>query len=487
MPAEAARGGDMSMMRVLRRTAAVAAVALVVGVWGAGAALADPADDKDCSTRPASVPDGYSCLILDEPTGNDAALEGELWFLRTADNDLDLRVFALGEITEAQVCVRTTAPYDPVNDQDDKCSGADGSGINDRVFVGDPAGSSAQIVVDLDLNSPDDDVRPIAPGTLAYFVIHVNQNGKTTTAQGSGTVTGDPEPTASATQDCEIEDGDNTITGLAITLANTATPPALDADFEVTVGADVTQHTVAAGDSTTILVDLDEDETVHVTITSGGQTLVDQNYTNDCVETPPPDEAEPTAALVSDCGTSAETGDENLEVVVSMANEADPGSDAALFDIYLDDVLVDQVSVAAGETDTFEFELGPGESVHVKVNSANATLVDEDVENDCAQPTSPPTTAPPTTPPTTAPPTTAPPSVSPTTTTTPSVLPTKIVKPPAVRGGALPATGAETTDAVTLALALLLLGGVLVMAPSLRVQPYRGRHMRRRWTASRLR
>src|SRR5688500_1121488 len=75
--------------------------------------------DSDCATRPPTVPVGYTCTVLDEPSGSNTALNGETWYLRVGDT-LHIVSFALSEITQAQVCVRDTAPYDPVNVKDDK-------------------------------------------------------------------------------------------------------------------------------------------------------------------------------------------------------------------------------------------------------------------------------------------------------------------------------------------------------------------------------
>ena len=176
------------MNRLARRCARIAGgtlIAAVVTPWlgSAVAQASDPATDSDCSTQPASVPSGYSCLILDEPSGQDPALWGETWYLRDAANHLHLQIFpvdALDQGDSVQVCARDTAPYDPVNNgQVDKCAG----NAPDRVYVG------SGLQLDLDLTGYVD------PAKTAYFVVHVNQGGATTTSQGAGDVPTPPETT----------------------------------------------------------------------------------------------------------------------------------------------------------------------------------------------------------------------------------------------------------------------------------------------------
>lgn len=143
--------------------------------------------DSSCATRPSTVPSGYACTVLDEPSGNNPAVHGETWWHRDGD-ELHLISFALGEISGVQVCVRDTAAYDPVNVQADKCAGNSA----DRVFEGDFAGTVADVTVDL----ADEG---ITAQETAYWVIHVDQfdgESRTTTSQGSGGGSS-PSPTPS--------------------------------------------------------------------------------------------------------------------------------------------------------------------------------------------------------------------------------------------------------------------------------------------------
>ena len=148
--------------------------------------------DFDCATQPSTVPAGFSCTVLDEPSGINVALHGETWWSRTGSS-LRLISFALGEITEVQVCVRDTAAFDPVNVQADKCSGDQPA----RIHVGDPAGSMVDLTLDLSTKGIDDT-------ETAYWVIHVNQQDGgplTTTSQGSsGGTSPSPSPSASLSQ-----------------------------------------------------------------------------------------------------------------------------------------------------------------------------------------------------------------------------------------------------------------------------------------------
>jgi hypothetical protein len=123
-------------------------------------------------------------VILDENTGNNAALHGETWaWVDTATNDLHVTAYPLESLdgSEAvQLCIRTSGAYDAAF----KCLGSD----PDRVYVG----ASPTVVVDLD-------AKGIAPGTPVYYSIHVNQGGKTTVSSGQGGTPGTPPPPTQAT------------------------------------------------------------------------------------------------------------------------------------------------------------------------------------------------------------------------------------------------------------------------------------------------
>jgi hypothetical protein len=227
-------------------------VATAIAPWlgGAIAQAADASTDSDCSTQPASVPSGYSCLILDEPTGQNPDLEGGTWFLRDSSNHLHLYIFpvtALDQGDSVQVCARDTTPYDPVNNgQVDKCSGA----APDRVYVG------SDTTLDLDLTNFAD------PAKTAYFVVHVNQGGMTTTSQGSG-----------AGQTPEVTPPTGTVTGDCDHAVVDVTAGSEDTTFVIDQDGTTQQDAVTAGDGDQVIVPWSGDSTVSVSVLDSEEPL----------------------------------------------------------------------------------------------------------------------------------------------------------------------------------------------------------------------
>lgn len=161
----------MTTRTTVVRLVGAAMMTLAIAPWiGGGTASAAPENDSDCSTRPAGVPVHATCQILDENTGSNAALHGETWAWRDADNHLHVSAYPLEALSGSdpvQLCVTKLGPYDASF----KCLGSS----VDRVYFG------GDLVLDIDLGPLG-----IAPTDPVFYSIHVNQGGKTTVSSGSG-------------------------------------------------------------------------------------------------------------------------------------------------------------------------------------------------------------------------------------------------------------------------------------------------------------
>jgi LPXTG-motif cell wall-anchored protein len=281
------------MSRLARYAGGLAAAIVIAPFMGTAVAHAATAEtDSDCATQPASVPAGYECLILDEPSGNNTDLEGETWWDRSGDNHLLIQVFALDTVTEVQVCARDTAAYDPVNGgASEKCAGDSA----DRVYSG------TDTDLDLDLDGFVDPEGPL------YFVIHVNQGNKTTTSQNVGE--DNPEvvaPNASIEGDCDS----------AVATLDAGTPD--DTTFTVTrTGEPGTDVEVPAGTSDTFEVDLDAAYPT-VTVTVGSDELA--SYTRveeDCVSGNE-DVRNPAVHATKRCGSGISVELSNMDATVPV-------------------------------------------------------------------------------------------------------------------------------------------------------------------------
>ena len=122
--------------------------------------------------------------------------------------------------------------------------------------------------------------------------------------------------------------------------------------------------TVGPNSTETITLPADENETIHITITSGGQTLMDEDVVRDCL-TPEPDVGE-----VNECA--------NGGISVELINN---GDDFATFTVNGDDTIVD-----AHSTETVTVPAAEDSTVHITITSGGQTLFDEDVTRDCQNP-----------------------------------------------------------------------------------------------------
>jgi hypothetical protein len=337
------------MSRLARYAGGLAAAIVIAPFMGTAVAHAATAEtDSDCSTQPASVPAGYECLILDEPSGNNSDLEGETWWDRDGDNYLLIQVFALDTVTEVQVCARDTSAYDPVNGgASEKCAGDSA----DRVYSG------TDTDLDLDL---DGFVDP--EGTL-YFVIHVNQGNKTTTSQNTGEDNpGVVGPNASIEGECDS----------AVATLDAGTPDATTFTITRTGDSEGEDVTVPAGTSDTFDVDLDAGHP-GVTVTAGEDELA--TYTRDeedCVSGNE-DVRNPAVHATKRCGSGISVELSNMDATVPVT-----------FTVTAPDGSVEDVTVNADAIAKRSYKVAEDSTGVVTVTAPGISEKTITYEKDCA-------------------------------------------------------------------------------------------------------
>ena len=173
------------------------------------------------------------------------------------------------------------------------------------------------------------------------------------------------KPTASATHTCAAE-------GIDVELANGGENAAgFTIEWEYPVGAwNADKVTVPGGSTEHVIVPVDEDATVTITVTSGGAEVLSQTITRNCVE--------PHASVVHECAGDG--------VTVTLSND---GENAAVFTIEVDgEQFGDDVSVPAGEPVVVTVPIDEDETIHVVVSEAvtAAPLFDDDVSRHCEEP-----------------------------------------------------------------------------------------------------
>ena len=289
------RSSDLSMFRRGASVVMLAgALAAALSLLPAPAHAADAATDSNCATKPASVPDGYTCTPIYEPNGSSNGTYGEVWFLRDANNVLRVAAFTtLKADPGVLLCARTTPAYAPSNNnQADKCIGKTPSLIyNGSLSTLEANGQSLESVGPL--------------SQTVYWVLHITQGGKTTVAlaTSAGLVA---KPTVSFDDSCSTG-------AIVVTLANTAgTAPA---HFTLSYGSDHLVD-VPAGASTTQSVTVPEDTTGSVTVSAQGlpNSPVTQTWARNCSSDTQTLAAAPTAALDHSCDLNG--------ILVTLGNAA---------------------------------------------------------------------------------------------------------------------------------------------------------------------
>jgi hypothetical protein len=274
---------DLSLFRRLASVFAVLATALAAAAWlvPAPARAADAATDSSCATKPAGVPDGYSCTVVYEPNGSSNGTYGEIWFQRDVDNVLHLLAFTtLTADSDVLLCARTSAPYAPSNtNQSDKCVGNTDSLVYSGPLsaLGPDGGQSLDAVAPL--------------SQTVYWVLHLSQEGKTTVGLASLAAA----PTVAFNDSCDRG-------GTVVTLGNAdGTSPAR---FTLTYGGSDHTVDVPAGGSSEQLVAVAEDTTGSVTISApglAGSPVTHQWARNCATDTEAPPAAAPTVEFAHSC------------------------------------------------------------------------------------------------------------------------------------------------------------------------------------------
>ncbi len=206
------------------------------------------------------------------------------------------------------------------------------------------------------------------------------------------------------------------------------TNPNLSTDLAATVIIDgqTFAETVPADSSIRVRVPAVEDATYAIRVLDGsGGVLAESSILRNCEDDPVvPDTPSATATIDHSCASGT---------IVTIVNN---GSESSSYDVKVDGVTAETVTVAAGDTAVVVVELAEDTTSQVKVKDADDNLLARtQVSVDCEEnppTTEPPTTEPPTTePPTTEPPTTEPPTTEPPTTEPPTTEP-PTTEPPSV-------------------------------------------------------
>ncbi|MGH9186356.1 MAG: hypothetical protein ACRD0U_11165 [Acidimicrobiales bacterium] len=146
--------------------------------------------------------------------------------------------------------------------------------------------------------------------------------------------------------------------GIRVTLDNT------DGDDLAVFDINGDQVRVPAGETRRRLIDAAEDATVQITVTSGGQTLIDEPVTRNCEH--------PSPKVVDDPCAPGGVG-------VTLDNT--DGSDDATFVVNGTEVVV-----PAGQTKVHIIAAAENTTVHLLVTSDGQTLLDKDAVRDCQKP-----------------------------------------------------------------------------------------------------
>jgi hypothetical protein len=197
---------------------------------------------------------------------------------------------------------------------------------------------------------------PFANGQTATVTVHDTVGGTDVFSQSF--TANCLNPAATATKSCASG-------GVNVHLSNLGAQQA--ATFVVTVGGTSTPHTVAAGGTEDFTIPVAENGTVHVTVTSGGATLIDSDFTLDCFN--------PAASATKSC---AEGG-----VLVHLSNTG--GELPVTFTVTVDGTSTQHI-VAANGSEDFTVPAAENQTVHVTITSGESTFVDNSYTFDCVNP-----------------------------------------------------------------------------------------------------
>ena len=231
---------------------------------------------------------------------------------------------------------------------------------------GDATGTAAVIV-----NGARTDV-PVAPGEQETFTTPVTAGTTYDVAVSYGNVaiastrfvdacrTAAPEIAATASIDCNAED-------VVVVLTNTGDAAGT---ARVTVHGETSDVVVPAGGSVTPRIPVDPGQDVAVRVEVDGEVVLERTFSDVC--------AEPTPAIAADVSLDCDDG----AVVVVLSNTGDLAGSATITVNGTDEVL----TIAAGDTETWDRPVTPGETVEVTVTAGGNTVATERFEDACTTP-----------------------------------------------------------------------------------------------------
>jgi hypothetical protein len=231
---------------------------------------------------------------------------------------------------------------------------------------GDATGTAAVIV-----NGSRTDV-PVAPGEQETFTTPVTTGTTYDVAVSYGNVAitstrfvdvcraPAPEIAATAAIDCNAED-------VVVVLTNTGDAAGT---ARLTVHGATSDVVVPAGGSITPRIPVDPGQDVVVRVEVDGEVVLERSFSDVC--------GDPTPAIVADVSLDCDDG----TVVVVLSNTGDLAGSATITVDGTDEVL----TVAAGDTETWDRPVTPGETVEVTVTAGGATVATERFEDACTTP-----------------------------------------------------------------------------------------------------
>jgi hypothetical protein len=210
---------------------------------------------------------------------------------------------------------------------------------------------------------------PFANGETATVTVHDTVGGTDVFSQSF--TANCLNPAASATKVCA--DG-----GVDVHLANEGAQST--ASFIVTVDGTATQHDVAGGGHEDFVVPVAEDATVHITITQGDTTFVDDDFTANCTN--------PAATAVRDCtdgGVHVHLTNTDAEMPVTFDVTVGSGNSSTSIHTTATGTTT-QHTVAPGGTEDFVIPVSPGDTIHLTISAGGPSYVDTGFTNDCFKP-----------------------------------------------------------------------------------------------------
>ncbi len=246
------------------------------------------------------------------------------------------------------------------------CAAEGGTGV--EVTINNPDDNDTAVVdVKKDSTVVDNDVNVAPLGSEKITVPFTN--GETATISVVDTVGGTTiythqftanclNPAATATKSCAQG-------GVVVHLSNEGALQT--AVFVVNVDGTSTQHSVAGDQTDDFVIPVAEGHTVHVTITRGSTTFVDDDFTMDCFV--------PSAKIVNTCTTPE-------GATITFTNTGELPVDLT---VTKNGTTIDTVTVAPGDTVTKTYPMAEDETSTFRVTGPDFDTGDQSITHDCVQ------------------------------------------------------------------------------------------------------